>query len=66
MKLPATSSLSTLAGAFLFFLTVQGINWLYQFHDANTIFLRAIIAGGISGLALSLVIKPSALLSRLG
>jgi phosphonate ABC transporter permease subunit PhnE len=51
--------LSTLAGAFLFFLTIQGINWLYQFHDANTIFLRAIIAGGISGLALSLVIKPS-------
>lgn len=51
--------LSTLAGALLFFLVIQGINWLYQFHDANTIILRMVLAGGIAGLALSLLVKPT-------
>jgi phosphonate ABC transporter permease subunit PhnE len=54
--------LSTLAGAFLFFLIIQGVNWLYQFHDANAIIFRMIIAGAISGLVLSFVVKPTSTL----
>jgi phosphonate ABC transporter permease subunit PhnE len=51
--------LSTIAGAFLSFMIFQGINWLYQFHNADTLMLRMLIIGGIIGLALSLVIKPT-------
>ena len=51
--------LSTLAGAFLFFLIIAAVNWLYEFPNADTIYIRMTIAGGISGLLLGLINKPS-------
>lgn len=58
-RITAHILLSTVAGAFLFFLIFQLMNWLYQFHNANALLLRMIISGGIIGLALGLVVKPT-------
>jgi phosphonate ABC transporter permease subunit PhnE len=65
--------LATLAGAFLFYLLFQGINWFYGFHETAAINIRApiaihisrselgaIVTGALSGMVLGLLIKPAA------
>ena len=51
--------LAAAAGAMLFFLIAAAINWLYQFRDWMTFYIRMAIIGGVLGLLLSFRYQPT-------
>ena len=53
-----SSVLSLLAGAILFVLVMQMLNWFYQFRNPHIALTYPAILGGLVGLFLSLRLKP--------
>jgi len=52
--------LAAAAGAMLFILVMAMLNWLYQFNNYVELYTYAGIIGGLAGLVLGIVTKPTA------